>query len=392
MPLNFLTSMRLLLSIFLLLNSICISYADNAEKIFPKISKSVVLIFSLNDQGELLAQGSGVVIAPSKIITNWHIVENASSIVVSQSNINYPSELLSYRSERDLAYLSVPGIEAPSVELSSINRVKVGQQVYAVGAPNGLELTISKGIISALRDTGGSKIIQTDAAISPGSSGGGLFDEQGRLLGITTFKFTGESLNFALPVDWITDFKINADIAIISKDFYLFIKLSGCLIFIVILVAYRAKIFNFFVEMLSAKPIKKAKHTLINETNIQNFEFSKDLDQYLLDVKSELERNFKDDMLWKKAVESSNGIIDRAKSNYIQLRVKKLQIEDKDKLWNLALEKNKNANPPQLSAKYAKDYESNKPSSRFNESKIKNLAIWIIFFSILIALTSLVFI
>jgi tetratricopeptide (TPR) repeat protein len=78
--------------------------------------------------------------------------------------------------------------------------------VYAIGAPEGLELTFSEGIISSLRDFDGSQYIQTSAAISQGSSGGGLFDTEGRLVGITAFFIAeGQNLNFALPAGWIAE-------------------------------------------------------------------------------------------------------------------------------------------------------------------------------------------
>ncbi len=79
----------------------------------------------------------------------------------------------------------------------------MGEPVYAVGAPQGLELSLSEGIVSQLRG-GPPPLIQTTVAISQGSSGGGLFNAEGELVGITTFYLKeGQSLNFALPVEWI---------------------------------------------------------------------------------------------------------------------------------------------------------------------------------------------
>jgi tetratricopeptide (TPR) repeat protein len=105
---------------------------------------------------------------------------------------------------RDLCQLSVPNLQAPPVVLGTAKKLKVGQRVYAIGAPEDLELTLSEGLISSLRPHEGSDYIQTSAAISLGSSGGGLFDDQGQLIGITTFYHAeGQNLNFALPVDWI---------------------------------------------------------------------------------------------------------------------------------------------------------------------------------------------
>jgi tetratricopeptide (TPR) repeat protein len=92
------------------------------------------------------------------------------------------------------------------LEIVPSSTLTTGERAYAVGAPEGLELTFSEGVISALRDMEGVRIIQTSAAISPGSSGGGLFDTRGRLVGITTLQFReGQSLNFALPGEWIQE-------------------------------------------------------------------------------------------------------------------------------------------------------------------------------------------
>jgi tetratricopeptide (TPR) repeat protein len=100
--------------------------------------------------------------------------------------------------------LTVPDLKSAPVAFGTASNLRVGQHVHAIGAPKGLEQTMSEGLISSLRPYEGSQYIQTSAAISPGSSGGGLFDDQGRLVGITTFQFIeGQNLNFALPVDWI---------------------------------------------------------------------------------------------------------------------------------------------------------------------------------------------
>ncbi len=108
--------------------------------------------------------------------------------------------------DRDLCQLSVPELKAPAIAFGSAKKLKVGQRVYAIGTPKGLELTLSEGLVSSLRQYEGSQYIQTSAAISPGSSGGGLFDDQGRLVGITTFQvIDGQNLNFALPVEWISE-------------------------------------------------------------------------------------------------------------------------------------------------------------------------------------------
>jgi S1-C subfamily serine protease len=105
--------------------------------------------------------------------------------------------------DKDLCLLSAPGLAAKPARQGRAAALKVGEPVYAVGAPQGLELSLSEGIVSQLRG-GPPPIIQTTVAISQGSSGGGLFNAQGELVGITTFYLEeGQSLNFALPVEWL---------------------------------------------------------------------------------------------------------------------------------------------------------------------------------------------
>src|SRR6185503_1595669 len=105
----------------------------------------------------------------------------------------------------DLCRLHVPGLQAPSVGIGSVESLRTGQKVFAIGAPQGLDLTISEGIVSSLREVPDGTVIQTTAPLSPGSSGGGLFNAAGQLVGITTFQHRyGQNLNFALPADWLS--------------------------------------------------------------------------------------------------------------------------------------------------------------------------------------------
>lgn len=107
--------------------------------------------------------------------------------------------------EYDLCALGVPSLPAPQVDMASMQTIRVGQRVYAIGSPRGLELSISDGLASAIRPYGTFPVIQTNAPISKGSSGGGLFDTDGRLVGITTSSaIDGQNINFALVADLIS--------------------------------------------------------------------------------------------------------------------------------------------------------------------------------------------
>lgn len=173
-----------------------------AQIVFQKVKDSVVTVVTQT------GQGSGVLVDPTGVfVTNLHVLQGERSATVRLANGDAYDhlEILGVDARRDLLVAKVRGFKLPSVQLADSDILSVGQPVYAVGTPRGLESSISEGIVSAIRDTGlGYKVIQTSAAISAGSSGGGLFDAEGRLIGITTFKREGgEGLNFAVPVNYV---------------------------------------------------------------------------------------------------------------------------------------------------------------------------------------------
>lgn len=187
----------------LLLFPVC-AFAKTPAEVFSMAAPSVVVVRALDAQGKLLSFGSGVVIASAQVVTNCHVTKVGTRLEVKSGPRALPASLRYTDRERDLCQLAVPGLTAPAVKIGSVKQLKIGARVVALGAPQGLELSLSDGIVSALRGAGDASIIQTTAPISPGSSGGGLFDEEGRLIGITTFYLAeGQNLNFALPADWI---------------------------------------------------------------------------------------------------------------------------------------------------------------------------------------------
>lgn len=180
----------------------------SAEDIFTQVSQSVVRINVANAAGAVVATGSGVVIGPGSVITNCHVALRGDTLEVKLDDNAYAAVVEVSNEDRDLCLLNVSGLAAPAVSLGTVDSVRVGQRVYAVGAPQGLDLTISDGIVSALRESQGSKMIQTSAPVSPGSSGGGLFDTSGRMIGVVTFQTkVGQNLNFAVPADWVGEMR-----------------------------------------------------------------------------------------------------------------------------------------------------------------------------------------
>jgi hypothetical protein len=184
------------------------AHALTPEELFEKVSPSVFVIHSVDPQGRRNALGSGVVIGREQVMTNCHVLRNPAGIVVSRGNASYGAEVEFPDAERDLCQLKVRDLAAPAVPFADVAKLRTGQRAYAIGAPRGLELTLTEGIISSLRggDDDKQPLIQTSAAISRGSSGGGLFDADGRLIGITTFQMRdGQQLNFAVSVEWVRE-------------------------------------------------------------------------------------------------------------------------------------------------------------------------------------------
>jgi S1-C subfamily serine protease len=151
------------------------------------------------------------------VVTNFHVVQNADSAKVTLGQNEYPARVVGYARDQDLAVLR---IDAPREKLVPIRvgrsaQLQVGQNVYAIGNPFGLDYSLTSGIVSALGRTIQSvsnatifDVIQTDAAINPGNSGGPLLDSGGRLIGVNTaiYSPSGASagIGFAVPVDTVS--------------------------------------------------------------------------------------------------------------------------------------------------------------------------------------------
>ena len=174
-----------------------------ASQVYELVKDSVVVVKAYDRRGKPVGLGSGVRLPDGDIITNYHVVKEGVRYKVALGKQVVSATIKGGDPGKDLALLTAPGLVAKTVRLGKTATLKVGDPVYAVGAPQGLELSLSEGIVSQLRGRY-PHIIQTTVAISPGSSGGGLFNAKGELVGITTFYLKGgQSLNFALPVEWI---------------------------------------------------------------------------------------------------------------------------------------------------------------------------------------------
>jgi serine protease Do len=185
--------------------------------LFQQLAPSVWTVRTQDAAGRALAQGSAVVVGPGRLVTNCHVLRQAKALSVGRENVSYGATLEYPDTERDLCQIKVANFTAPPVTLAPSESLQTGARVYAIGSPRGLETTISDGLLSGVRRgaSGTIEALQISVPISPGSSGGGLFDEQGRLIGITTSGFRdSQNLNFALPAGWIADIAERAQAAL----------------------------------------------------------------------------------------------------------------------------------------------------------------------------------
>ena len=209
--------------------------------IFKNSVGNVVLIGN-RKKNRVVGIGSGLIIRNKglKIITNWHVIDDADSISVwlyPNKRIDadylidevdsYSASIYSVNKEKDLALLTVSGlnIKVNPVKFGDIEKVKEGDESFLIGHPKELIWSFNEGMISSIRPShkwrykGSShvaNVIQMQAKLNPGNSGGPLFNKDNELIGINTFKADGEGLNFAVAVDEVIEF-INAKPKLLKK-------------------------------------------------------------------------------------------------------------------------------------------------------------------------------
>lgn len=171
----------------------------------------------------LQGTGSGVVVARGYVLTNYHVVENASTLEVTSGDDTYSATVAGYDESLDLAVLKVEDLPLEPVVLGDSDALKVGDWAICIGNPLSFTGTTTVGVISALnrevtskstdaygrRTNNVNRMIQTDAAINAGNSGGGMFNVAGELVGVPSMKYTGsyyststvEGIGMAIPIN-----------------------------------------------------------------------------------------------------------------------------------------------------------------------------------------------
>ena len=176
----------------------------SAEEIFKQYSSGVFPITVYDMEKEKIGSGSGFFIeSDCTLVTNYHVIADAHSATVKLSTGEEKPivKVLDYDMEKDIAILKIEGSGYTALPLGDSSAISSGQKVFAIGSPMGLENSISDGIVSNpyREEIGG---IQITASISPGSSGGALFNDKGQVIGVTFGGISnGQNLNFAVPIN-----------------------------------------------------------------------------------------------------------------------------------------------------------------------------------------------
>jgi S1-C subfamily serine protease len=181
-------------------------------EIFSRARPSVVLLTMQDARGQPISLGSGFFIDKDVVATNFHVIDGAAAghakITGQTAKLNIKGTI-AVDALHDLALLQLDASSAVRLPVASKLSVNIGDAVYAIGNPKGLEGTFSEGIVSSVRALGSDRILQITAPISPGSSGGPVLDQSGNVVGVSFATIEkGQNLNFAIPSDYLAALQV----------------------------------------------------------------------------------------------------------------------------------------------------------------------------------------
>lgn len=148
---NMLVFIGPIFSIFFLIMVFVPSYAFTPAQVFDRVRDSVVVVKCMDTRGKVKSQGSGVILPSGRVATNCHVVEGGISYQVGRNNRLVAGTLYAEDIDKDICILAAKGIQGKPVQFGKSTSLKVGDPVYAVGTPKGLELSLSDGIVAQLR-------------------------------------------------------------------------------------------------------------------------------------------------------------------------------------------------------------------------------------------------
>jgi hypothetical protein len=184
------------------------AHAGTPQQIAAEAFRGTVLLVMEDSDGQTVSLGSGFFVDQETIATNFHVIEDASSgyakLIGKEKKYDIEG-IAALDQEHDLALLKVSA-NGHLLSLGDSDDLSIGDPVYAVGNPRGLEGTFSQGIVSSVRSIGEDTLLQITAPISPGSSGGPVLDSNANVIGVAVATYRGgQNLNFAIPSNYVKE-------------------------------------------------------------------------------------------------------------------------------------------------------------------------------------------
>jgi tetratricopeptide (TPR) repeat protein len=187
------------------------AHALTPQEIYRVAERGVFVLELLDQKGEVVSFHTALVVGQGKAVTQCDLLDGAASLRLRQGEAVYPATPGRKDSARNLCLLAVPGLESAHSPALRDDDPETGAQVYALSNALGMGISIAEGVVSGIRKARGESYIQFTSAIAPGSEGGGLFDADGRLVGVINYRQRdGQNVNFALPARWLKEIEQRA--------------------------------------------------------------------------------------------------------------------------------------------------------------------------------------
>lgn len=199
---------------------------SNDTNAIARASESVVLINCYDYSHDLCATGSGFIAYDSQtVITNYHVISEAyrATILTEQDRTYSIESIICYSKEKDIAIIKLSDeTDIKPLTLGDSDKINKGENVVAIGSPFGLKNSVSMGVLSGRLMDSGMDVLQFSASISEGSSGGALFDNSGKVIGVTYASYTdGQNLNFAVPINEVKNLHSNTNSLYSLEELYI---------------------------------------------------------------------------------------------------------------------------------------------------------------------------